>query len=143
MEKLVVPKFVATWFERNRKGHTIYGLLHLFSDNYYLFDDFRKWVEDYNLKEEDAQEIIAKMYLCQEYEVEGEKEYHWRKKENCFLELETGAFTYLNYGYMTGSLFFGNSISSENYKTKFTEGEVKKLVSEEDFNKLERVEIDG
>lgn len=54
MEKAVVPQFVADWFERNKKGHTIYGLLHLFSDNYYLFDGFRKWIEDYNLKEEDA-----------------------------------------------------------------------------------------
>lgn len=45
MEKVVVPQFVADWFEKNKNGLTIYGLLHLFSDNYFLYDGFRKWVE--------------------------------------------------------------------------------------------------
>lgn len=142
MDKLVVPQFVATWFERNKKGHTIYGLLHLFSDNYYLFDDFRKWVEDYNLKEEDAQEIIAKMYLFQNYEVE-EKKYYWRKKKEYLCNFEKQWDIYLNFDDSDDSVRFSvNKFEGGYIKTKFTEVEVLNLVGEEDFNKLERVEID-
>ena len=142
MEKVVVPQFVAEWFERNKKGHTIYGLLHLFSDNYYLFDGFRKWVEDYNLKEEDAQEIIAKMYLFQDYQVE-EKKYYWRKKKEYLCDFEKQWDIYLNFDDSDDSVRFSvNKFEGRYIKTKFTEVEILNLAGEEDFNKLERVEID-
>lgn len=141
MEKVVVPQFVADWFERNKKGHTIYGLLHLFSDNYYSLDGFRKWVEDYNLKEEDAQEIIAKMYLYQEYEVE-EKKCYWRKKKEYFLEFEHRHHcNYINLDTEENLLFFGSYKERDRFRTKFTETEIKTFVNEQDFDKLEKVEI--
>lgn len=144
MGKVVVPQFVADWYERNKKGYSLYGLLHSFAEDYYLLPGLQEWVKDYNLKENDAQDILAKMYLFQDYEieVEEEKKYYWRKKKECFLEFETVTFAYLNHGYITESLFFGNSVQNENYKTKFTETKLRELVSEEDFNKLERVEKD-
>lgn len=139
MEKVVVPRFVADWYVEN-KPLTIYGLMCDFvtttnSKN----KKITHWKEE--VGSGNAQEIIAKMHLYG-YEVEEEKKYYWRKKKEHMLEFETADFTYLNYGYITESLFFGNSIQNENHKTKFTETEVRGLVSEEDFNKLERVEAD-
>lgn len=141
MEKVVVPQFVATWFERNKKGHTIYGLLDLFSDNYYSLDGFQEWVENYNLKEENAQEIIAKMYLFQNYKVEEEK-YYWKRKSEHSLKVEEPDAVYLNYYVDRGTVFFGSIINGKMVKTKLTEKEVLSLVGEEDFNKLEKVEIE-
>lgn len=142
MEKVVVPQFVADWFEQNKGGLTIYGLLHLFSDNYFLYDGFRRWVEDYNLKEEDAQEMIAKMYLFNNYEVE-EKKYHWRKKKEYSFSFEhRPSRNYLNID-ENGRLFFSDKAELSLCKTKFTETKVKQLVGEEDFKKLEKVEIAG
>jgi len=139
--KVIVPKFVANWFERNKKGHTIYGLLYLFSDNYYLFDGFRKWVEDYNLKEADAQEIIAKMYLFQNYEVEEEKRYYWRKKKEHMFKHENQEYSYVNVYKKTNK--FSHFGKNENiyFKTWLSEDEVRKVFDEVDFNKLEPVEI--
>lgn len=141
MEKVVVPQFVADWFEQNKKGVTIYGLLHLFSDNYYLFDGFRQWVEDYDLKEEDAQEIIAKMYLFQNYEIKENKCY-WRKKKEHFLGFEYISNSYyVNYNVDDNKLSFDDREECYPYITKFTESEIIELVGEEGFKKLERVEF--
>ncbi|MDT2842636.1 DUF1642 domain-containing protein [Vagococcus lutrae] len=142
MEKVVVPQFVAEWFERNKKGHTIYGLLDLFSDNYFSLDGFREWVENYNLKEENAQEILAKMYLFQNYEVEEEKKYYWRKKKEYMFSFEDDHYIYVNINKKTQQVHFHNKVESEFIRTVLSETEVKQLVSEEDLNKLERIEID-
>ena len=140
MGKVVVPKFVADWFEHNKKRHTIYGLLDLFSDNYFSLDGFQEWVENYNLKEENAQEILAKMYL-HGYEIE-EKKYYWRKKKDCCLEFEySPSCSYINLYADEGILSFDDKEEDYPYLTKFTESEIIDLVGEEDFNKLEKVEI--
>lgn len=140
MEKVVVPQFVADWFEQNKKGLTIYGLLHLFSDNYFLYDGFRKWVKDYDINGSEAQDIIAKMYLFQDYEVEEEKKYYWRKKKEHTFDLDPSIYINVT---KYGRVFFSDeTVDDVEFKTKFTEAEIKKLVSKEDFNKLERVEID-
>lgn len=144
MEKVVVPQFVADWFEQNKKGVTIYGLLHLFSDNYYLFDGFRQWVEDYDLKEEDAQEIISKMYLFQDYEIEVDekKKYYWCKKKEYLMDFERyNSDNYVNFDTDKDEIYCDNNIEFGFIRTKFTEREIRELVSEEDFNKLEKVEI--
>ncbi len=142
MEKVVVPQFVADWYERNKKGYSLYGLLHSFAEDYYLIHGLQEWVKDYNLKENDAQDILAKMYLFQDYEVE-EKKYHWRKKKEYMFDFERQrSSNYLNLDKNSSRVFFGDSDVFDFYRTKFTETEIKKLVSEEDFNKLERVEID-
>lgn len=48
---------------------------------------------------------------------------------------------YLTISY-DGRVIFSNNCLSTDYHTKLTETEARQAVSEEDFNKLERVEID-
>lgn len=146
MEKVVVPQFVADWYEEY-KEFTVYGLMSAFvtttnSKNKKMTD----WKE--LLGHENAQEVIAKMHLYG-YEVEEEKKYYWRKKKEYLLGFETEDEVFLRYYYKKNKMYLGNRPvylylvpSYEPYKTKFTETEVRELVSEEDFKKLERVEID-
>lgn len=139
MEKVVVPQFVADWYVEN-KPLTIYGLM---CDFVTTTNNKNKKITHWKeaIGSGNAQEIIAKMHLYG-YEVE-EKKYYWRKKKEHILEFETTVESiHLTYSHITGHLFFSDSLQSEGYQTKFTETEVKQLVSEEDFNKLERVEID-
>lgn len=145
MGKVVVPKFVADWFEL-MEGHSL-GVK--FEELYLLGSEYSEWFSWMSgLETEDkfgyevAEEIVAKMHLYG-YEVEEEKKCYWRKKKEHILEFETTVTsTYLNCSYITGNLMFSNWIQSKTYQTKFTETEVRELVGEEDFNKLEKVEIE-
>lgn len=137
MEKVVVPQFVADWYEANKK-FTMYGLLKCFEVGV-KNEQLVYWIEAIGKGE--AQRVIAKMHLFQDYEVE-EKKYYWRKKKECLCDFEEQDYMYLNVHKGTGALAFGNAIEISISRTLFTETEVKQLVSKEDFNKLERVEID-
>jgi len=137
MGKVIVPQYVADWYEEN-KNFTMYGLLKLFEVGA-KSEQLVCWSEEIGKCE--AQRVIAKMHLYKDYEVEEEKKYYWCKKKESLLEFETVDFTYLNYNHITERLFFSGLTQNKNHKTKFTEIEVRELVSEEDFNKLEKVEI--
>ena len=142
MEKVVVPQFVADWYEENKNSYILGAILDKLEKT--KDENIVNWRGSCYGRHKNnfgnAQEVIAKMHIYG-YEVE-EKEYYWRKKKEYFLEFETVTYAYLNHGYITGSLFFASLTQNENHKTTFTETEIKELVSEEDFNKLERVEID-
>lgn len=137
MEKVVVPQFVADWYEANKK-FTMYGLLKCFEvgvKNEQLVD----WIEAVGKGE--AQRVIAKMHLFQNYEVE-EKKYYWRKKKEHCLEFEYNPYSsYINLYAGEGILSFDDKEEDYPYITKFTESEIIDLLGEEDFKKLEKVEI--
>lgn len=142
MEKVVVPKFVADWFEL-MEGHSLGVKL---EELYLLGSRSGKWNHWMSgLETEDksgygvAEEIVAKMHLYG-YEVE-EKKYHWRKKKEYLCVFEEQGELYLNVNKETGKLSFESKTEIGIIQTSFTETEVKQLVSEKDFNKLEKVEI--
>lgn len=151
MEKVVVPQFVADWYKEVKGDkRTLYNTLSALkhSENvevcdWYKGDDTLDIHENFYKK----QQIIAKMHLYG-YEVEEEKKYYWRKKKEYCLGFETEDEVFIRYYYKKNKMYLGNRPvylflvpSYEPYKTKFTEKEVRELVSEEDFNKLEKVEI--
>lgn len=146
MEKVGVPQFVADWYEKHEKGRSIYGIIGLLNDlskcedeKMFMWKMNCKGRSDHKLS--NAQEVIAKMYL-NGYEVEEEKKYYWRKKKEYLFDFEEQEYTYLNIDKRTGEAFFGDVFPSSLFETILTETEVRQVVSEEDFNKLERVEID-
>lgn len=149
MEKIVVPQFVADWYDSAfEQSSRLSRILSSFANEVIKDDELFSWAKTYMYKGKhdnetsNVEEVIAKMYIYGfDVEVEEEKKYYWRKRDS-LLEFETVSFTYLNRGRITGSLFIGDSLQTEHCQTKFTETEVRELVSEEDFNKLERVEID-
>ena len=144
MEKVVVPKFVADWFKEVKGDkRTLYNTLSALkhSENvevcdWYKGDDTLDIHENLYKK----QQIIAKMHLYG-YEVE-EKKYYWKRKSEHSLKVEEPDAVYLNYYVDRGTVFFGSIINGKMVKTKLTEKEVLSLVGEEDFNKLEKVEIE-
>ena len=153
MGKVVVPQFVADWYEERKDKYTIHGLIVELNksnkkDNEKIYIWRRSCQGRHINKLSNAQEVIAKMHLYG-YEVEEEKKYYWRKKKEYLLDFETEDEVFLKYYYKKNKMSLGDrpvylclAPSYEPYKTKFTETEVRELVSEEDFNKLERVEID-
>lgn len=73
MEKVVVPKFVADWYESNPKV-TLYGLMVAFVITIgYKKEQLTKWAQSCEGRHFNgvinAQEVVAKMYLFG-YEVE-------------------------------------------------------------------------
>lgn len=146
MEKVVVPQCVADWYEKHEKGRSIYGIIGLLND-LSKCDDEKMFMWKMNCegrnnhKLTNAQEVIAKMHLFQDYEVEEEKKYYWRKKKEYVFDLDPSIYINVT---KYGRVFFSDeTVDDVEFKTKFTETEVRELVSEEDFNKLERVEIDA
>ena len=137
MEKVVVPKFVADWYEGFRYKSLRLVLNHLMS-----CEDQRimEWVDKNSPRS--AQEIIAKMHLFQDYKVEEENKCYWRKKREYLLDCEIEDYTYLNIEKDTGVIYFSDKGNFSIHQTILTETQVKQAVGEEDFKKLEMVEID-
>ena len=142
MEKIVLPKFVAEYIENH------YGTEPSIWDKADLIKDFdmylecngnpslQKWVKD-----DDNFLTLITAIITNNYEVE-EKQYYWRKKtEYCLnFEYEDSAF-YINLHTYNNKVSFNDCKEIEPIRTKFTESEIMNLVSQEDFNKLEKVEI--
>lgn len=147
MEKVVVPQFVADWYEKHEKGRSIYGIIGLLND-LSKCDDEKMFTWKMNCegrnnhKLSNAQEVIAKMHLFKDYEVEEEKKYYWRKKKEYLCAFEEQEELYLNVNKETGDMFFRDKSEIGDIQTSLTETELKQFVREEDLNKLERVEID-
>lgn len=113
-EIVEVPQFVADWFEKNEDdlSFKIWGYL----INWKLQDkksDFFKWMK----KESECIEILV--HMQDGYKVKKEQLYHVVLPEaiNC----------YLNFRINNGDAMFGSSEEIGNYKTKFTEQEIKAL----------------
>lgn len=146
MEKVAVPQFVANWYEQYKEGYTLYGILSELTDDYYSIGKLDEWIRSVNNERNDdglanAQEIVAKMYL-HGYEVEKEKKFYWRKKKEYLFNFEDDDYIYLNIDEDTGEIYFSDKENFNNFKTLLTETELKQFVREEDFNKLEKVEVD-
>ena len=143
MEKVVVPQFVADWYENNKFGYTLYGLLGFLNGDYHSNVKLQEWVRNCHAKESNgmthAQEVIAKMHLYG-YEVV-EKKYYWRKKKEYLCVFEEQEELYLNVNKETGKLSLESKTEIGIIQTSLTETEVRRIVSKEDFNKLEKVEI--
>jgi len=146
MEKVVVPQFVADWYEKYKKGRTIYGIIGLLNDlskcnNEKMFTWKMNCEGRTDHELGNAQEVIAKMHLYG-YEVE-EKKYYWRKKNEYMFSFDKQDNSYLNVNKETGNVFFGTKVQTRFFQTLLTETQVRRVISEEDFNKLERVEKDA
>ena len=145
MEKVVVPQFVADWYEKHEKGRSIYGIIGLLND-LSKCDDEKMFMWKMNCegrnshKLSNAQEVIAKMHLYG-YEIEVEKKYYWRKKKEYLCVFEEQGELYLNVNKETGKLSLESKTEIGIIQTSLTETEVRRMVSKEDFIKLEKVEI--
>lgn len=141
MEKVVVPQCVADWYEEH-KSSSLYKTLYRYLNNVGMSCELSQWQDSFGKSFEEnlnaVEEIIAKMHMY-DYEVE-EKKYYWRKKKEYTFDLEPDI--YINVTKYGRVIFSGTVAEDDFYKTEFTEAEIKELVSEEDFNKLEKVEIE-
>lgn len=143
MEKVVVPKFVAEYIENH------YGTKPDVWDKADLIRDFDMYLECYGnpslqkwVKNDDNFLTLITAIITNDYEVEEEKKYYWRKKKEYSCNFEHHrSNNYLNLD-GDGRLFFSDKAEISLCTTKFTETKLRELVSEEDLNKLERVEID-
>lgn len=142
MEKVVVPQFVADYIEGHYQGlkpgnWDKADLIRAWDDYIegYGCSDLRKWIKN------DGNFLKLVMAIAtNEYEVE-EKKYYWRKKKEYSFTFENQrSDNYLKLD-VESRLFFSDKVEFGFSTTKFTETEVRKLVGEEDFKKLERVKI--
>jgi len=151
MEKVVVPQFVVKWFEnvseKELGGNDIFRIIQDVLrvshgqrtwNDYDVDEKLVSWVEE---NEETFLHLIVNCTKGNGYEAEEEKEYHWKRKSELSLKAEEPDMVYLNYYVDKGTVFFGSIINGKSVKTKLTEKEVLSLVGEEDFKKLEKVEI--
>lgn len=143
MEKVVVPQFVAEYIENH------YGTKPDVWDKADLIRDFDMYLECYGnpslqkwVKNDDNFLTLITAIITNDYEVEEEKKYYWRKKKEYLCIFEEQEELYLNVNKKTGKLSFESKTEIGIIQTTFAETEVRRIVSEEDFNKLERVEID-
>ena len=138
-EKVIVPKYVADWYEENKRSN-LYALLGVFSNKVMVgFGDMGEWAKQCGYT--NAQDTIAKMHL-HGYEIEEEQKFLWCKKD--VFDFEDQEQTYLNYNKSFRSFFFSfagdlRMDGDRDYQTLFTESELKKMISIDDFNRLEKV----
>jgi len=144
-EKIVLPEYVADYLEEHYGGIT--------EPSYWSRADLiRNW-SGYikfsgNLKAEkwakDEFNFISlvQAIIANDYEVEKEEKFYWRKKEEYLLDFEKGWGLYLNFDESDDSIHFTvNKFEGGYLKTKFTEVEVINLIGKDDFERLEKVEI--
>ncbi|MDT2801915.1 DUF1642 domain-containing protein [Vagococcus lutrae] len=143
LEKVAVPKFVADYIENH------YGTKPDVWDKADLIRDFDMYLECYGnpslqkwVKNDDNFLTLITAIITNDYEVEEEKKYYWRKKKEYMFSFEDDHYIYVNINKKTQQVHFHNKVESEFIRTVLSETEVKQLVSEEDLNKLERIEID-
>lgn len=143
MEKVVVPQFVADYIENH------YGTKPDVWDKADLIRDFDMYLECYGnpslqkwVENDDNFLTLITAIITNDYEVEEEKKYYWRKKKEHTFDLEQRRPSYfINLDTDDGIVFFDDTEECSSYRTKFAEEEIKRLLSEGDFNKLEKVEI--
>lgn len=115
MEKVVVPQFIADWFENNKGDleFNIWDFIYEWRDH--DMDEFKNWFDSCLNK---PIETLIKMNLYG-YEVEQEKRY--------YVQLVDDSCSYLNKDLSTGKVQMSTQLSTETYQTKFTEKEIKEI----------------
>ena len=143
MEKVVVPQFVADYIENYYNGSKPNELdkaaLIRYSDSRIKFHGDTP-LKDWFKNESNFFSFIMAV-ATNNYEVEEEKKYYWRKKKEYMFSFADGIHQFLNID-SNGVCSFGSNAEIAGYRTNLTETQVRQAVREEDFNKLERVEID-
>lgn len=143
MEKVVVPQFVADYIENHYGGTipTTWDRADLIRDwdNYINVSGnlkVKEWV-----KNESNFITFITAIITNDYEVE-EKKYYWRKKKDHYLSIEYDEYpSYIHLALKEKIVFVSKSKTGvQGYKAKFTETEIRQMVNEADFNKLERVD---
>lgn len=150
MEKVVVPQCVADWYDSAfEKSSRLSRILSSFADEVIKDDQLFSWAKTYaytgkhDNETSNVEEIIAKMYIYGfDVENEVEKKYYWRKKKDHYLSVEYDEYpSYIHLALKEKITFFSNSKTGvQGYKAKFTEAEMRELVNEDDFSKLEKVD---
>ena len=132
-EKVKVPYFIHSWYTNKKNLGSLLEILKELEEFMEIDSRFKDWVVEH-----DGINKIAEMHL-HGYQIENEERYYWRKKREHLLEFEMEDYSYLNCSH-TGRAFFSGMEPREGHKTKLTETEVRDMMSENDFKKLERVE---
>lgn len=138
-----MPQFVADWYEEC-EAESLYSTLSYFLNGVGSTEELEKWVEtcegESAYPKVNAEKKIAKMHLYG-YEVEEEKKYYWKRKNEYSLDCEVSYMAFLNYDIIENNVHFNTNVESGRFKTKLTEKEVLTLLGKQDFDKLEKVEI--
>ena len=113
-QKVVVPQFVADWYEerKNNIDFEIWHYLHTFSSQ--KEDEFKKWTNKVGLKQI---QTLVNMHQFG-YEVEKEPKYTVRVKGI------NGYSQYLNKALLSKEYFFASNNEISRYRTKFTRKEL-------------------
>lgn len=113
-QKVVVPQFVADWYEerKNNIDFEIWHYLHTFSSQ--KEDEFKKWMNKVGLKQI---QTLVNMHQFG-YEVEKEPKYTVRVKRI------NGYSQYLNKALLSKEYFFASNNEISRYRTKFTRKEL-------------------
>lgn len=144
MEKIVVPQFVVDYIENHYGGTmpTNWDRADLIRDwDNYIKTSGNSKVKEWVKNESNFLSFIMAI-ATNDYEVEEEKKYYWRKKKEYLCVFEEQGELYLNVNKETGKLSLESKTEIGIIQTSLTETEVRRMVSKEDFIKLEKVEID-
>lgn len=147
MEKIKLPENVFKWCVSVENSSLRSKLNMLFDTQYGKLAEWRDSLATAeNSGYEVAEDIITKVHFCGcTIEESLPKKYHWRKKSELFLDFEDfedSSYEYfLNLDTETNEISFDDKEDYGNFITAFTEKEVRDLLGDEDFNKLEKVKI--
>lgn len=138
--KVVVPDFVAEWFEETNDFYILGKMLDELESS--KDERVQKWRHNckgrHLNKHGNAQEVIAKMMMFG-YTIEKPQKYYWRKKKEHLASFENNSLILLR-SKAVGVLLFGNIATYNNsvFEAKFTEQEARELLKD-DFNMFEKV----
>lgn len=148
--KVVVPDFVAEWFEnvseKELDGNDVFRIIQdvlKVGDGQSTWNDYDvdgklvSWVEE---NEETFLKLIVNCTKGNGYEVVPQK-YYWRKKKEYLASFEEQEDNYLNYRKDNGHIFLSDNDEWPLPKTKFTEQEARDILKD-DFDKFEKVECE-
>ncbi|MFZ6624489.1 DUF1642 domain-containing protein [Vagococcus fluvialis] len=140
--KVVVPDFVAEWYEKTNTSYILGKMLELLEKS----DDKRiaewRWSCKGRMNNGlgNSQEVIAKMMMFG-YTIEQPKKYYWRKKKEYLAWFEDRSYTYLNFDKFNEKVMITNATGLKNFTVLFTETEAHDLLKG-DFDKFEKVECE-
>lgn len=147
MEKIKLPENVFKWCVSVENSSLRSKLNMLFDTQYGGLAEWRdSLATTENSGYEVAEDIITKVHFCGcEIEESLPQKYYWRKKSELFLDFEDfedSSYEYfLNLDTETNEISFDDKGDYDSFITAFTEQEVRDLLGDDDFNKLEKVKI--
>ncbi|MGL5686868.1 MAG: DUF1642 domain-containing protein [Vagococcus fluvialis] len=140
--KVVVPDFVAEWYEKTNTSYILGKMLELLEKS----DDERiaewRWSCKGRMNNGlgNSQEVVARMMMFG-YTIEQPQKYYWRKKKEHTVTFEENIWLSLNV-YDERVYLYRNCTEDHYNRTRFTETEARDLLKD-DFDKFEKVECES